>query len=233
MRGVRYLLLAAVLLVALCTSAPAAYLTIFSENFNFENGGKGKANYGKFVNWTVPRGWKVDLVSKPKKHKDQAPPDPATGSYVELGGGKDGGMLVLNDSLLLLPGSYQLEFDLAGSPEPRGGTSTAEIIVSGVIESGNAMAPLTAANGPVILYQETLTMAAGEPWTHFIGEFEVSAPSLVSFSWLGTGKAHQGLLLDNMALGAQAVPLPSTLALTGAGLLAMLLRRRRRWRRQS
>ena len=41
-------------------------------------------------------------------------------------------------------------------------------------------------------------MEAGEPWTHFIREFEVAAPSQVSFSWLGSGKAHQGLLLDNM-----------------------------------
>ena len=66
MRGARYLTLTAVLLVALCTSAPAAYLTIFSDNFNFENGGKGKANYGKFANWTVPHGWKVDLAPSPK-----------------------------------------------------------------------------------------------------------------------------------------------------------------------
>ena len=226
MRRARYLLLAAVLVVALCTSAPAAYLTIFSDNFNLENGGHGKAHYGKFANWTVPRGWEVDLApepKKPKKPKDHAPPDPATGLYVDLAGGKHGGMMVLKHSLLLLPGSYQLEFDLAGSPGPRGGKSTAEIIVSGTPEAGNTRGAVTAGNGAVTLYQETLALTANEPWTHFIGEFEVSAPTQVSFSWHGTGKDHQGPRLDNLVLAAAVpAPVPPTLTLTGTGLLALV-----------
>jgi hypothetical protein len=238
MRGARYLILAAVLLAAWCTSAPATYLTIFSDNFDSENGGKGKNDYGKFANWTVPHGWGVDLAPEPKKKKGHSPPGPANGLFVDLVGAKHGGLMQLKKALLLQPGSYILEFDLAGSLEPRGGKSVAEITVSGttvsgITMSGISMAGITGGNGAVTLFQESFPVQAGDPWTHYSGEFVVSAPTSVSLSLLGTGKDHQGPLIDNLVLAGQEVPLPPTLALTGAGLLALLLRRRRRrWGRQ-
>ena len=93
---------------SLPTVDPATVL--FVDDFDVENSGAGIFNWTTFVNWTVTAGC-VDLCGN-EFHDVQ----PGKGLYVDLDGSCDaGGTIESKASFTLQPGTYILEFWIAGN----------------------------------------------------------------------------------------------------------------------
>jgi hypothetical protein len=199
------------LMIALCLSVPAMAITIFSDNFDSEHEGVGKRNYTRLTNWQVPAGVAVDLIPL-ANGKDNWLPETGHGLFIELVGSGPIGLMKLKKPLWLQPGTYLLEFDLAGSQQSRSKKNMVDIIL------GNSGKSFFAAQ---------ISLNYQDPWTHYHNEFEVSKPTRVNIYLVGKGINHKGLLFDNLNLTLVQTPFPPTLAQCGIGLLLMILMGRR------
>lgn len=107
------------------------------DNFNGENGGVGVLNYGGFANWTVGSGT-VDLIGN--GFFDFYP---GNGLYVDLYGSTSDAGVLTSMALNLGPGTYTLQFVLAGST--RGDTNSVNVSLGA-------------------LFNETFTLASSDPF---------------------------------------------------------------------
>ena len=192
-----------------CASANAT--TIFSDNFNTENGGVGQINYTGFANWTVPAG-SVDLIGN--GFYDFLP---GHGLYVDLdgtigNGGTPAGTL-LSKSIALGAGSYELSFSLAGSQ--RGETKDTQIsVLTGVV------APYT------------ITLGSSSPFNTYTVDFTLASAQNVNLSFSDTDPAdYYGALLDNVLLttvsNSRVPDGGMTVGLLGMALVGMSVLRRK------
>ena len=192
-------------------AASAGATTIFSDNFDTENGGNYALNYNSFAHFNVTFGT-VDLIGV------GSPFDflPGNGLYVDLDGSTmDAGVLTQTAPPLSLgAGSYALSFDLAG--DHRGGVEQVAVNVFGVNSASYNSLSLP-------------SIASGMPFTNYTIPFTLGAADPdVQFSFGNSGGDNIGALLDNVRVDSiRAVPEPVTMTLFGTGLAAFVARRRR------
>ncbi len=156
---------------------------LFSDNFNDENSGRGQANYRRFANWEVVRG-DVDLIGT--GYFDH---QPGNGLYVDLDGTKSAftsatvaGTLASKNPLVLSPGTYLLQFDLAGHPYE--GPNTVIVRLGDVYRADFTLDRQQAGTG-FRSYEQTI---------------EVNVQSTGRLVFQHRGGDFAGLLLDNVRL---------------------------------
>ena len=89
-------------------SAALTIVTVFSDDFDAENGGAGVLNYGGFANWTVSNGT-VDLIGN--GFIDLLP---GHGLYVDMDGSTGDAGRITSRTFDLVPGEYQIVLSIAG-----------------------------------------------------------------------------------------------------------------------
>lgn len=191
-------IMAGLLLISLVGTSQAA--TIFSDNFDGENGGVGVLNYAGFTQWTVTGGT-VDLIGI-GFHDFQ----PGNGLYVDMDGSTSNAG-IMTRTFSLDTGNYSLSYSLAGSQ--RGGGDSVKVMLGNFVNV-------------------THTLAGNAPFTVFTQTFSVAAALSADLSFEGIGGDNVGLLLDNVVLSKTAVPLPATLLLLGSGIAGLVGSRIRR-----
>lgn len=192
---------------ALGSATALAEVTLLEDNFNSENGGYGWAgDYTGFANWTVTSGF-VDLAGYGSW--DLFPPETNTVGdvYVDLDGSQVGaGTLTSKTALHLVPGTYLLQFDLAGSQRGIYENFRANVVRVTFGSWSQDFAPLS--TDPF----RTFSVAIGVP---------SETDAYLSFQNMPDGTYNGdniGALLDNVRVTAASVPEPATLALLTLGL---------------
>jgi hypothetical protein len=201
-------LLSSTVVATMCAlAAHASAKTLFSDNFNSENGGVGQLNYYGFANWTVTNG-SVDLIGN--GFFDFLP---GNGLYVDLDGSTNQAGTMVSNPISLLAGSYLFQFDLAGSQR-----GTMEPVVASVDQGLSTLA------------SQNYNLPSSQPFTFYSIPFTVAAPGTVTLSFSETGNSNMGELLDNVDVvcggASTAAPLPSAawggLVLMGGMLVARI-----------
>jgi len=170
--------------------------SVFSDDFNAENGGAGVVNYVAFANWTVTSG-SVDLIGN--GYYDFLP---GNGLYIDMDGSTSQAGTIESIAIPLAAGTYQLSFDLAGNRRiDTRDQVTAQVNV-----------------GPLFAEDFSLPFDAG--FTHYVRNFSVASPTTVSLSFAAIGSDNVGMLLDNVAVAA--IPLPAA-AWAGVSLMGLLV----------
>ncbi|UCG59951.1 MAG: PDZ domain-containing protein [Phycisphaerales bacterium] len=151
---------------------------VFADNFDSENAGRGQLNYDRFRNWHLTSG-AVDLIGKgfwdffPEK-----------GLYIDLDGNiNKAGTLQTKNAFKLNPGTYRLEFDLAG--HPLRGTNTTTVSLGRI-------------------YSEDFTLNVREPFRTISRDIQVSSVEHANIVFQHEGADNAGLILDNVRLTALA-----------------------------
>lgn len=196
----RRFLVAMALSAGLGVSSLASASSIFSDNFNGENGGSPTLNYYGFANWTVPVG-SVDLIGN--GYFDFLP---GNGLYVDLDGSTGQAGTMVSSPISLSAGSYDFKFDLAGDqrnapPEP----------VTAAVDGG--------------IVSQVYLLPSAQGFTTFNLPFTLSTPQVVTLSFAETGNSNMGMLLDNVDLSSitstAGAPLPPAFV-TGSALMALM-----------
>jgi hypothetical protein len=205
-------LIGSVVLGTLALAGQLQATTIFSDNFNTENGGVGALNYTGFANWSVTQG-SVDLIGN--GFYDFLP---GNGLYVDLDGTINNGGVpagtIVSKNVALGAGSYELSFSLAGSQ--RGETKDTQISV---------------ATGVVAPY--IITLGPNSPFTTYTVDFTLASAQSVNLSFSDTDPADlYGALLDNVKLDTAIPPASvpdggTTVGLLGLGLVGLAALRKR------
>jgi hypothetical protein len=193
----RLLTLCSVLALAMVGQLKAT--TIFSDNFNAENGGIGALNYNAFANWSVSGGT-VDLIGSPGFFDFF----PANGLYVDLDGTSFQAGTLTSIGIPITPGNYVLSFLLAGSQ--RGDFNTVHVNVSGGLASS------------------TYSLNSDTPLTLETMSFTVLAPTTINLSFHNEGGDNIGLILDNVRLNQVSSPVPdsgSTILFLAIGMFGL------------
>jgi hypothetical protein len=181
MLGRNHLLALAVALpLAGCTAvtAPVPREVLLAEDFNGENDGRYQLNYAAFAQWDVTDGT-VDLVGT-------APFDdflPKTqGLYVDLdGSAKSAGTLRSRTRFDLTPGTYRLEFMMAGTPRPDQPPNTV------IVSVGSA-------------FRETITLQSYAPLKPYIRTFRVRSRESANLAFEHLGGDDYGNFIDDIRL---------------------------------
>jgi hypothetical protein len=198
-------LFAAALLVSLAIAGNSSASTLFSDNFDTENGGVTALNYMNFANWTVTSG-AVDLIGA------GGPYDfiPGNGLYVDMDGSDHQAGSLVSGVFSLQPGKYWFNFDLAGNQNPN------------VPNDEPVMAKVDDAVSNVAIAGQTYLLPSNQGFTHESIVFTLLAPETVTLSFSEaypmTGSSNVGMLLDNVSL---STPLPSSVW-AGMALMAGL-----------
>ena len=219
-------------LVTLAASAlfalPAYAGTVFTDNFDADNGGATALNYGGFANWNVIGGT-VDIV----KGGDYG--IACAGSCVDLDGStSQSGTIETKQAFGFTSGNLlDISFDVTGNQ--RGGAADS---LFGVLVFD---APTTLHN--VTFMGQSLGDFAGSSYTFNLGAIASNYPQTnamfsatagnggsfrLQFGTNGVGD-NVGPILDNVSVGiSSAVPEPATWAMmiAGFGLVGSAMRRR-------
>lgn len=192
------------LLAACAVAAPANAATIFSDNFNGENGGTGVLNYTGFANWAVSNGT-VDLIGN--GFFDFYP---GNGLYLDLDGSTSNAGDLTSSSIALAPGNYTLTFAIGGN------------------QRYSAVDTLTVSLGS--LYSESFAYSWFTPLTTITRNIAVGSATNENLTFSHAGGDNVGMILDNVSLSdnVSAVPEPATCAVLGLGVLPLLKKRFRR-----
>lgn len=151
---------------------------VFADDFDSENAGRGQLNYDQFENWRITNG-AVDLIGK--GFWDFYPEH---GMYIDLDGNRNkAGTLQTKNEFVLSPGTYRLEFDLAG--HPLRGTNTTAVSVGRI-------------------YSEDFTLNVKEPFRRISRDIYVPSQTSANIVFQHKGADKAGLLLDNVRLTALA-----------------------------
>ena len=179
-----------------------ANTTIFSDDFNTENGGvanSGTLNYNSFANWTVSGGT-VDLIGN--GYYDFLP---GNGLYVDMDGtSSNAGIMTTN--LNLNAGTYILSFDLAGN-QNNSNSEQVDVKVGA-------------------LFSDSYSLSQNVPFTTFTEFFNVVTPGIYSLSFEGIGGDNVGMLLDNVSVSTIPAPGAILLGSFGAGFVGWLRKRK-------
>jgi hypothetical protein len=205
-------------LLILSLASPAVATVIFYDDFDSEPGygdgasGQSGLNYVGFANWTVTAGT-VDLI-----YHDDFAPSPgeiacvgSTGKCVDLDGGTNDAGVMTSLSILLTPGLYQLDFELAGVASSFGGSAASVLNVVDFSVTGTALVGQASRN-------------QGDPYSTVGGQFTLLAPTSVQIVIANQGGDQFGAMLDNVQLAS--VPEPSSFGLVAIGLLGLGMVRR-------
>lgn len=185
---------------ALASQVHAA--TVFSDNFNAENGGVGALNYYGFANWTVNPG-SVDLIGN--SFFDFYP---GNGLYVDLDGTTGFAGTMTSKNIAVGPGNYALTFDLGGSQ--RGDVNTVDVSVQ------------------VGLASQVYTVNSADPLTLETIDFSVGAAQNINLVFHNLGGDNVGAILDNVTVSTAGVPDGGlTSMLLGTSLLGLAALRRK------
>jgi hypothetical protein len=181
-------ILGILMVMFIATSSQAA--TVFVDNFNLENGSSEFLNYTGFAHWNVTDGT-VDLIGNGGTFDFY----PGNGMYVDLDGStKLAG--ILTTIATFTPGTYELQFDLAGST--RGDTNTVDISLGD--------------------WNTSLNLASNAKWTTYKCDFTTTSTGALVFHNLGGD--NLGAILDNVKVSS--VPLPAPILLFASGLLGLI-----------
>lgn len=205
MKTLRVLCMVAICLCVAGTTNANAGILLY-DDFNSENGGNWQLNYDGFANWTVTGGT-VDLIGGNSGWNWYTA---TNGLYVDMDGSTgNAGIMTLKSSVLTLgPGTYTLQFDLAGNKRtPQQDAVHVQVNLGSVFSKQYTLAW----DAPFTSYVETFTVLAGD------------APASLSFEGIGTDNI--GMLLDNVKVSS--VPEPATMLLLGTGLVGVAAFRRK------
>jgi len=184
---------------AIALAAQANAITIFSDDFNGENGGVGVLNYTGFANWTVSDG-AVDLIGN--GYFDFYP---GNGLYVDMDGSRNDAGKMTSSAINVAAGDYVLSFMLGGNA--RGGQND---IVDVLVATGWA--------------SQSYTLSPSDPLATYTLTFSVPSATSINLVFEGLGGDNVGAILDNVKLDSrqgQGVPDGGMSAmLLGMGLLA-------------
>ena len=147
--------------------------TIFSDNFNGENGGSGTTVYSGFAQWTVTDG-SVDLIGE--GFFDFYP---GNGLYVDLDGSTREAGVMSTAPLSLSRGPHTLRFDLGGSQRSDDNVVTVQL--------GNE-------------YLEDITVLADQSLTTWRRSIWVGTTGMYVLSVSNAGGDDVGAVLDNVTL---------------------------------
>lgn len=184
-------------LVAMFVGLPVAFggTVLLSDNFDTENGGVTTINHDSFANWVVSDG-SVDLIGP-----GLADVYPGNGLYLDLDGTtNDAGVLTSAETFSLLPGEYELRFDLGDVSFSLGQGGPNNMTVS----LGN-------------LYTETFETSDAmiDSLVPIVRTIDVTDPADAQLAFDHSGGDNFGIVIDNVSL--TLIPEPAT------GLMAMLL----------
>jgi hypothetical protein len=170
----------ALLLLALaapgCSSPSAPPAVLLVEDFNAENGGVYGLNYAHFTNWDVATG-SVDLVGT-YPYDDFLPP--TQGLYVDLDGtSQAGGLLRSKTGFKLEPGTYRLEFKMAGTPRANQAPNTVNVSVGS-------------------FFEETITLDSFAPLSVYVRTFQVHSRGVAHLQFEQLGGDDYGNFIDDI-----------------------------------
>lgn len=202
MKAIKLLSAAALLTLASATHAA----TLFSENFDAENGGNSYLNYTGFSNFTVSSGT-VDLV---KTGDYGISCFGGSGACVDLDGSTWHAGVFTKNAFNLAAGNYTLSFALSGN------------------QRGGAADQVTVSLGS--LFTEAFTLDPTAAFSTFTRTINVASPTTASLSFVAAGGDNIGALLDNVNFSSApaSVPEPASLGLMGLALAALAASRRRK-----
>ncbi|MBO9575640.1 MAG: PEP-CTERM sorting domain-containing protein [Sphingobium sp.] len=219
---------------ALAIAVPAYSGTVYSNNFDSENGGNSQLNYTGFTGLTVTDGT-VDLVKTPGFGIICAG---GAGSCVDLDGStSDAGVLNSASSYAFTAGDIvALSFAISGNQRAGAAdnwgvqfdvASPTALLDWGYVYGGSTVhlgphGPLTWAN----LTQQGL--AADAPFTDITFFIQPDANGSLTFKFWTDGGDNIGPILDNVSLDISAVPEPASWALMigGFAIAGAAMRRR-------
>lgn len=199
--------LIAVLCTAILSGSAYAGPTLFSDNFDSENGGNYQLDYTGFANWTVSDG-SVDLIGAGSTW-DWFGVD--HGLYVDMDGStspKNAGKMT-STPISLAAGTYLLSFDLAGNQRNNASEEvTAEVLLGS-------------------LFSKSYSLGQHAPFQTFTEIFTVPTDQDdVELTFEGAGGDNIGMLLDNVAVSVVPAPGAFLLGSLGAGLVGWLRKRK-------
>jgi hypothetical protein len=172
--------------------------TLFSDNFNTENGSVQMDNYNSFSNWNVTRGT-VDIITYNSVFNFIG-----SGIYVDMDGSTwSAGRMETKTSFNLLPGDYTLEFIAAGN------------------NRGRPADVMTVSVGSV--YSGILTIQENEPLSNYQFAFHVATATTGKIVFDHQGGDNCGIIIDDVLLKSSqaSVPEPATMLLIGLGLAVL------------
>ena len=170
--------LAVALLLPLLGSSPAAPgpKVLLADDFDGENDGRYRLNYAEFAQWEVVDGT-VDLVGT-APFDDFLPRSQRM--YVDLDGTtKAAGTLRSRTRFDLRPGTYRLEFRMAGTPRPNQPANTMIVSVGG-------------------LFRETITLESYAPLRTHVRRFRVSSRAAAQLAFEHLGGDDYGIFIDDV-----------------------------------
>jgi len=181
----------------------ASATPIFEESFDAEpglgdgaSGGSG-IGYDAFAQWTVSDGT-VDLVADGDfgiRCLGEA------GKCVDLDGATFDAGTLTSTALSVDPGTYRLEFWLAGTASVFTGDAAATPNVVDVSVSD--------------LFSTSITRDQGDPFARFVGVFEVTAAREIQIQFDNQGGDQFGAMLDDVQLALVPAPASSVLVVFG------------------
>lgn len=155
---------------------PARPAILLVDDFNAENGGVYELNYARFSKWEVVSG-SVDLIGTPPYdyylYRSQ-------GLYVDLDGTtQEAGTLRTRTEFDLEPGSYRLEFKMAGTPRDGYATNVVTVSVG-------------------TLLGETISLASHASLSTYSATFRVNRRTSARLEFAHHGGDNYGAMLDDV-----------------------------------
>jgi hypothetical protein len=197
------------LALCVCASSTSAAL-VFQDDFDSENGGNPSPNYTGFANWVVNN---VDATNNPDtvdliETDGILDNDLGPGLFVDLAGtANDDGEL--ETTVVFGPGTYLVEFDLAGkNRNPQNSPPDQVLFTFGS-------------------HSEILLRSSNDPFIHVSRIIVLVAPSTITFQDIGGGTPNRGAILDNVTVISD-IPEPASFAIFGVGAVGLLIAKRRR-----
>lgn len=166
-------------LAALALSTQVNAVTVFTDNFNTENGGTPALNYAGFANWTISAGT-VDLIGS-GSGGTAFNLYPGNGLYVDLDGSTGNAGVMTSSAIAVAPGNYELSFLLGGNA--RGGPNdTVNLSVN------------TGFGGQIY------NLASSDPLALRTYAFTVTSATSINLVFENLGNDNVGAILDNVRL---------------------------------